>query len=109
MSNAQLTLIIIGMFLVTYSVRTVLFASAHKAHIPDWLNKALKFVPISVLTAIIAPMSLTNTSGLLITLSNPWLVGALTSLVVGLFFQRQLLTICVGVMVFFVMKVFVVA
>lgn len=104
MSNVALTLIILGMFFVTYGVRVALFVSAHKADIPEWLDKALKFVPVSVLTAIIAPMSLTNSDGLALSLMNPWFVGALTSLLVGLVFKRQLLTICIGVLVFFFMK-----
>lgn len=104
MSNLELILIVLGMFVVTYSIRVVLFASAHKAEIPEWLDKALKFVPISVLTAIIAPMLLTNSEGLALSLLNPWFVGALASLLVGLVFKRQLLTICVGVLVFFLMK-----
>lgn len=107
MSSLELTLIIIGMFCVTYGIRVVLFASAHKAEVPEWLDKALKFVPISVLTAIIAPMSLTNSEGLALELNNPWFIGALSALFVGLMFKRQLLTICVGVVVFFVMKLMV--
>ncbi|TPE55686.1 AzlD domain-containing protein [Maribrevibacterium harenarium] len=107
MSNLELALIILGMFIVTYGIRVVLFAGAHRAEIPEWLDKALKFVPISVLTAIIAPMSLTNSEGLALSLLNPWFVGALTSLLIGLVFKRQLLTICVGVLVFFLMKLFV--
>lgn len=104
MSSIELVLVIVGMLVVTYGIRVVLFASAHKADIPAWLEKALKFVPISVLTAIIAPMSLTNTEGLALEFSNPWFVGAFCSLVVGLLFKKQLLTIGVGVAVFFVMK-----
>ncbi|CUB03511.1 AzlD domain-containing protein [Marinomonas fungiae] len=109
MTTVELVLIIVGMFLVTYGIRVVLFASAHKAEIPEWLDKALKFVPISVLTAIIAPMALTNSEGLALSFMNPWFVGALTSLLIGLVFKRQLLTICVGVLVFFLMKLLLVA
>lgn len=107
MSSLEAIAIIVGMFLVTFSVRFVLFAGAHKAVIPDWLEGALKFVPVSVLTAIIAPMSLTDNQGLALTFSNPWFVGALVSVVVGLVLKHQLLTICIGVLSFFVVKFWV--
>ncbi|QNT08100.1 AzlD domain-containing protein [Marinomonas arctica] len=37
-------------------------------------------------------------------LSNPWLLGALAAFVFGVWRQQQLLTIQVGVLVFFVAK-----
>ncbi|MBM6550177.1 AzlD domain-containing protein [Marinomonas ostreistagni] len=107
MTTMEAIAIIVGMFAVTFSVRFVLFAGAHKANIPGWLEGALKFVPVSVLTAIIAPMSLTDTQGLALELSNPWFVGALVALLTGLWFKRQLLTICLGVMAFFLVKLIV--
>lgn len=107
MSNLSLTLIVIGMFVVTFSIRFVLFASAQKAAMPTWLESGLKYVPVSVLTAIIAPMSLTDASGINIAFSNPWFVGALVTLVVGVLLKRQLLTISVGVAAFFIAKLLV--
>ncbi|RDL46018.1 AzlD domain-containing protein [Marinomonas piezotolerans] len=104
MPNTYFTLIIIGMFVVTFGIRFVLFASAHKAVMPKWLESGLKYVPVSVLTAIIAPMSVTDDSGLNLAISNPWFVGALTAFLVGLIFKHQLLTICVGVATFFITK-----
>lgn len=104
MSTFEAVAIILGMFLVTFSIRFVLFAGAHKANIPDWLEGALKFVPVAVLTAIIAPMALTDDTGMAIRLTNPWFVGALVSVIVGLLFQRQLLTISLGVVAFFTVK-----
>lgn len=107
MPSSYLVLTIIGMFVVTFGIRFVLFATAQKTCMPEWLESGLKYVPVSVLTAIIAPMSITNDQGLDIALSNPWFVGALTSLLVGLVTKHQLLTICIGVTTFFVTKLMV--
>ncbi|MFD1383837.1 AzlD domain-containing protein [Rhodanobacter aciditrophus] len=107
MSNLSLVLIVLGMFVVTFSIRFVLFASAQKAAMPLWLESGLKYVPVSVLTGIIAPMSLTDNVGLNISLTNPWFVGALVSLVVGVLLKRQLLTISIGVAAFFLAKLLV--
>ncbi|PYF84727.1 MULTISPECIES: AzlD domain-containing protein [Marinomonas] len=100
----QGVLIIFGMFAVTFGVRFVLFARADKVVMPAYIEKALKFVPVAVLTAIITPMALMPDSKLDLTLTNPWLLGSLAAFVVGIWRQQQLLTILVGVLVFFVAK-----
>jgi len=97
-------LIILGMFLVTFGVRFVLFARAHKVVMPVFLERALKFVPVAVLTAIITPMILMPDQQMTISVFNPWLLGALAAFTVGIWRQQQLLTILVGVVVFFVAK-----
>lgn len=97
-------LIILGMFLVTFGVRFVLFARAHKVVMPAFIERALKFVPVAVLTAIITPMILMPDKQLALSLLNPWLLGALAAFGVGIWRQQQLLTILVGVLVFFVAK-----
>ena len=97
-------LIILGMFIVTFGVRFVLFARADKVVMPAFIEKALKFVPVAVLTAIITPMILMPNQQIDISLSNPWFLGALAAFIVGIWRQQQLLTILVGVLVFFVAK-----
>ncbi|WP_421852536.1 AzlD domain-containing protein [Marinomonas sp.] len=100
----QGVLIILGMFIVTFGVRFVLFARADKVVMPAFIEKALKFVPVAVLTAIITPMILMPNQYMDFSLSNPWLLGALAAFIVGIWRQQQLLTILVGVLVFFVAK-----
>ena len=97
-------LIILGMFVVTFGVRFVLFARAHKVTMPFWLERALRFVPVAVLTAIITPMIFVSQGQLVSSFANPWLWGAAAAFAVGIWRQQQLLTICVGVLVFFLGK-----
>jgi branched-subunit amino acid transport protein len=104
MSFTQAVFIILGMFVVTFGIRFVLFARAHKVVMPLFVERALKFVPIAVLTAIITPMVLMPNDELAVSLDNPWLLGALAAFGVGIWRQHQLLTISVGVAVFFVSK-----
>ncbi|MDE8603321.1 AzlD domain-containing protein [Marinomonas sp. RSW2] len=104
MSLMDSVLIIFGMFIVTFGVRFVLFARAHKVVMPAFLERALKFVPVAVLTAIITPMILMPDQHINISLLNPWLLGGVAAFVVGIWRQQQLLTILVGVVVFFVSK-----
>ncbi|TBR41803.1 AzlD domain-containing protein [Marinomonas agarivorans] len=97
-------LIILGMFVVTFGIRFCLYARAHKVVLPQWFDEALVFVPISVLSAIIAPMIFMQDDRVNISLDNPWFVGALLAFVVGLWRQNQLLTIAVGVIGFYLVK-----
>nr|CAA6830055.1 MAG: Branched-chain amino acid transport [uncultured Thiotrichaceae bacterium] len=96
--------IIFGMFVVTFGVRFVLYARAHKVVLPEFMENALRFVPVAVLTAIIVPMILMPDKTLTFDWQNPWLLGSLTAFVVGLSRQQPLLTILSGVAIFFVSK-----
>lgn len=97
-------IILVGMFSVTFGIRFILFARADRVVMPAFIEKALKFVPVAVLTAIITPMIFMPNQQMDLSLSNSWLLGALAALFVGLWRQQQLLTILVGVVVFFLAK-----
>ncbi|MFZ1569806.1 MAG: AzlD domain-containing protein [Thiolinea sp.] len=92
---------IFGMFVVTFSIRFVLFARAHRIQLPLWLEESLAYVPVAVLTAIIMPMMLMPNKQLDLSWQNPWLLGGLAAFVIGLILKKPLLTIAVGVLVFF--------
>ncbi len=104
MTSLEYGAIVLGMFAVTFGIRFVLFARAHKVNMPGWLENALKFVPVAVLSAIIAPMIIMPGKEVSISTSNPWLIGALAAFFVGILRQQQLLTIVVGVTAFFLAK-----
>ncbi|AEF54916.1 AzlD domain-containing protein [Marinomonas posidonica] len=104
MSVTQSLVIILGMFVVTFGVRFVLLARAHKVTMPDYVERALKYMPVAVLTAIITPMVLMPSGEMDVSLDNPWLLGALAAFAVGIYRQHQLLTIVIGVLVFFVAR-----
>ncbi|WP_298609214.1 AzlD domain-containing protein [uncultured Thiothrix sp.] len=97
----SLILTIFGMFVVTFSIRFVLYARAHRIQLPVWLEEALAYVPVAVLTAIIMPMMLMPNKQVDLSWHNPWLLGGLAAFIIGLSFKKPLLTIAVGVAVFF--------
>lgn len=107
MSTTYLFLIILGMFTVTFGIRFCLFAKASKVNMPSWIEGALSFVPISVLSAIIVPMIFIPNGAFELHFNNPWLIGALAAFITGLVWQKQLLTIVVGVAVFYLSKIFI--
>ncbi|PID49831.1 MAG: branched-chain amino acid transport [Proteobacteria bacterium] len=97
----KMLLIILGMAVITFSTRFALYFRAHRISLPTWLEEALRYVPVAVLTAIIMPMILMPKAELAIHWSNPWLMGGLASFVLGLWQQKTMLTILLGVSVFF--------
>jgi branched-subunit amino acid transport protein len=96
-------LLILGMALITWMIRAAVFVLGERLVFPPLVRTALGFVPVTVLTAIIVPMAVSphGTSAEL-TWRNPQLVGALAAIVVSALTRRPLLTIAVGLAVFFV-------
>lgn len=99
----MLTLAILGMAVITLATRATLLVLGDRVRLPPLLTRALEFVPVAVLTALIVPMALApGGGGLALTWRNPHLVGALASLAAILLLPRQpLLAIVVGLAVFF--------
>jgi branched-subunit amino acid transport protein len=96
-------LLILGMAIITWVIRAAVFVLGERLVFPPLVRTALGFVPVTVLTAIIVPMAVSphGTSAEL-TWRNPQLVGALAAIVVSALTRRPLLTIAVGLAVFFV-------
>ncbi|MGN6668749.1 MAG: AzlD domain-containing protein [Trinickia sp.] len=96
-------IVIVGMAVITFAIRSTVFLAGERIVFHQLVRTALGFVPVTVLTAIIVPMAVTPHGGAPeITWRNPQLVGALVACVVSAVTRRPLLTIAVGLVVFFV-------
>lgn len=94
--------LILGMAVVTFLIRATVFMLGERVVFPPLIRTALDFVPVAVLTAIIVPMTLAPHGGAPeLTWRNPQLVGALAACGVSAWTRRPLLTIAVGLAVFF--------
>jgi branched-subunit amino acid transport protein len=94
--------LILGMALITWLVRTAVFVLGERLAFPPLVRTALGFVPVTVLTAIIVPMAVSpHGQGAELTWRNPQLVGALAAVAVSVVTRRPLVTIAVGLGVFF--------
>ncbi|HEX7641626.1 MAG TPA: AzlD domain-containing protein [Burkholderiaceae bacterium] len=97
-----ITLTIAGMALITAAIKALIFILGDRVAFAPWLRKALEFVPVTVLTAIIVPMVLApHGHGMELDWRNPQLIGALVAIAVCLATRRQLLTIIAGLTAFF--------
>jgi branched-subunit amino acid transport protein len=96
-------ILILGMALITYVIRSAVFVLGDRLVFPPLVRTALGFVPVTVLTAIIVPMAVSPHGGAPeITWRNPQLVGALAACAICIATRRPLVTIAVGLAVFFV-------
>ncbi len=98
----EFTLTIIGMSVITVLVKAAIFILGDRVAFSPWLRKALVFVPVTVLTAIIVPMVLApHGHDMELDWHNAQLMGALVAVAVCLATRHQLLTIIAGLTMFF--------
>lgn len=77
-------LLIAGMAAMTFPVRYAFFALGDRVTFPPLVQRALAFVPVAVLTAIVVPMVLLpDGAHWQLSWRNPWLVGAAVSGLIG--------------------------
>ncbi len=97
MSN---TLFIMGMVALTFIPRYVPFLLAGKISLPHWAKRALHYVPIAVLTAIVAQASLIHQGVVQIDLNNHHLLAAMVAFFVSLTTRHMFFTILMGLLSF---------
>ncbi|MEO0755966.1 MAG: AzlD domain-containing protein [Cyanobacteria bacterium J06648_16] len=97
--TAELSLVL-GMAAVTFGIRYTLIALSGRIRLSPSLTQALRFVPPTVLTAIVVPAVLFPNGTLWVSAENARLVGAIATLLIAFWQKNLLLTIVVG-MAFF--------
>ena len=97
-------MLIAGMMLVTFGVRYSSLAIIGRLQLSDWIVRSLRYVPVAVLTAISAPEVLMPQGVINMSLSNAYLVAGVASTAVAWRTKNLLLTILVGMLLFFLWK-----
>ncbi len=89
-----LTFLCIGV--ITYAIRLSFILLLGKMALPTFLMRALRFVPVAVLSAIILPALFLDGSRLNLSLGNARLLAGILAAVVAWRTKNALLTIVVG-------------
>lgn len=97
-------LLIAGMMLVTFGVRYSTLAIIGRLQLPDWIVRSLRYVPVAVLTAISVPEVLMPQGVIHVSLNNAYFVAGVASTAVAWRTKNLLLTILVGMLLFFLWK-----
>jgi len=100
-------LLILGMFVITFGIRFIMFAFAGKITFPIWMQQSLKFVPPAVLTAIIVPAVIMPHGEIAFNFNNIYLIAAVISVLISLITQSLLKTIFGGMLLFLLLKFFI--
>ena len=108
MPSTDEILLILGMMAVTFGVRYVPLVMSGRVEFPPSLERALRFVPVAVLTALIFPMVMLPRGEWAVSATNPYLVASLVAVVVSVWRANLMLTIVVGLVVFFVWRQWIV-
>jgi branched-subunit amino acid transport protein len=84
------------MVLVTYGIRLSFLVFGSRLQFPVWLERALRYVPTSVLTALIAPMALAPQDVVDLSAANAYLPGAIVAALVAFWSRHTLAAIVSG-------------
>lgn len=101
---AALGLIIVGMGLVTYSIRLSLIVLMGKIRVPPLIQRALRFVPPAVLSAIILPELLRPGGTPNLSWANPRLLAGILAAFVVWRTRNVFLAIAVGMLAFWALQ-----
>ena len=90
--------LIAGMAAITFAIRYTLFAVGHRVRFNPLVTQALNYVPVAVLTAIVAPaMLMPDGANLDLALDNAYLVGGIVAIVIAAKWRNLLATIIGGI------------
>jgi branched-subunit amino acid transport protein len=103
MNGLSIWLLFLAMAVGTFALRFSFIYLFGKVDMPDWLRRALRFVPASVLAALVFP-ALTYPNGALdLSLGNVRLLAGLGGALVAWRTKNVLWTIVVGMVLFWVL------
>ena len=97
-----LMLLVIG--LVTYAIRLSCIGLLGQRDMPAFLLKALRFVPLTVLPAIILPQLFLRNNALVLSIQNPRWIAGIVAGIVAWRTRNVLLTIAVGMVTLWLLQ-----
>ncbi|OQY32078.1 MAG: branched-chain amino acid transport [Anaerolineaceae bacterium 4572_5.2] len=104
MNGFPVWMLFLALALGTFALRYSFIYLFGKVDMPNWLRNALRFVPASVLAALVAP-ALTYPNGALdLTLNNIRLLAGIGGALVAWRTKNVLWTILVGMILFWILQ-----
>ncbi len=82
--------------LLTFGIRLSFILLLERIRVPQWFTKALRFVPVAVLSAIVLPEIAVTGGQLDISLRNPQLLAGAVAILVAWRTRNVLVTIAAG-------------
>lgn len=104
MTTTAMLLTIIAMGLVTFGIRVSMFMLLERTPLRPGLLRALRYVPVAVLTAIIVPEVLMPGGTFELSLGNARLLAALVAVVIAWRTRNVFATVLAGMVVLWIMQ-----
>jgi len=101
--NLWIVMIVLG--LLTFAIRLSFIALLERIKLPPTFQRALRFVPIAVLSAIIAPELGYYNNLLAISPTNPRLLAGIVATLVAFWTKNVVWTLLAGMAVFWVLRI----
>ncbi len=95
---------IIGAGLVTFAIRFGPIALLSRLELPEWLKRALRYVPPAVMTAIITPSLFFAGGAPTIALDLPRLAAAIFAVLIAWKTRSTLWTVVLGMLAFWALQ-----
>jgi branched-subunit amino acid transport protein len=89
---------------LTYLIRLAFIGLWGRLRLPAWVQRALYFIPVAVLSAIIAPELVTYDQHLVFSFSNPRLLAGAVAVGVAYRTRNVFLTILVGMVAYWLLR-----
>ena len=90
--------------LLTFGIRLSFILLLEKLTVPDWLRRALYYVPPAVLTAIIFPEIFLHSGTFNTSLLNPRLIAGILAVIVAWRTRNAFLTVATGMAVLWIVQ-----
>jgi branched-subunit amino acid transport protein len=90
--------------LLTFGTRLSFILLFSRFNIPIWLTRALRFVPIAILSAIIAPELFLQSGNLALSFENQRLLAGLLAIFIAWRTRNALLTIASGMLALWLLQ-----
>lgn len=90
--------------LLTYSLRLSFIVFSDKINMPDLMQRALRFVPPAVFTAIFLPELILPEGAIDLTLGNGRLLAGMVAILVAWRTKNVILTIVVGMLTLWILQ-----
>ena len=97
-------LIMIGLAVGTFIIRISFIALFGKWEIPPLMQRALRFVPVSVLFPLVMPQFLTRNNAIDVSLSNPRLIAGFVAGLIAWRTKNVVLTILSGMIILWLLQ-----
>lgn len=96
--------VVLGMGLITFALRLALIEGAGRFGLPPRWQRALRYAPAAVLSAIILPEMVQPGGTLDLSLGNERLLAGLVAIAVAWFSRNMILTVVVGMLTLWLLQ-----